>query len=304
MQVIIPVYKVEKYIEECVNSVLSQNSKYHVLLTIVNDGSPDRSREILRNYEHLPHVEIIDQENRGLSGARNAGLEVIKGKYVTFLDSDDMLMPGSIDAMMDKAFATDADIVEGSYVTFVRKDEEINIVRHQPTVGDRWLGVLFGYPWGKVYRASLFEKLRFPEGYWFEDTLCSFLVYPQCKKIITLTNLVYRYRLNPKGITATAGGNPKCLDTLLITIQLLKEAKVLGLKADDQLYDMFLIQVRNNASRIFSLRNTELDKLVFRISCLLKQEYFPMNRTKSKRLVLIEQALLNQDYLHYLLAVM
>lgn len=60
------------------DSVLSQNTKYHILQTIVNDGSPDHSRDILSKYEHLPNVEIINQENQGFSGARNAGLKVIK----------------------------------------------------------------------------------------------------------------------------------------------------------------------------------------------------------------------------------
>lgn len=301
---IVPAYKVEKYIEDCVDSILSQDTRYRIFLTIVNDGSPDRTREILRKYENLPNVEIIDQENKGLSGARNTALRVIRGTYLTFVDSDDQLLPGCIDAWLDKAFSTDADIVEGGYVHFVDNGQNSDIVRKQDSIGDKWLGVLFGFPWGKVYRASLFENLQFPEGYWFEDTLCSFLIYPQCKKIVTISDVVYRYRLNPNGITATCGGNPKVLDTLLITIQLLEEAKLLGLGADEQLYDMFLAQVRNNANRIFSLHNSEIDKLAFLVSCLLKKNYFPMAHTKSKRLVLIEQALLNQDYLHYLLAVM
>ncbi len=118
------------------DSVLSQNTKYHILQTIVNDGSPDHSRDILSKYEHLPNVEIINQENQGFSGARNAGLKVIKGKYVAFLDFDDILSVGSIDVLMDKVIATDADIVEGGYATFLRKDEEVDVVKHQPTFGD------------------------------------------------------------------------------------------------------------------------------------------------------------------------
>lgn len=176
LQIIVPAYKVEKYIEDCVESVLSQNSRYNILLTIVNDGSPDGTRDILRKYEHLPNVEIIDQENKGFSGARNTGLKVIKGAYLAFLDSDDMLTPGSINALMDKMIENDADIVEGGYVTF-RNNEEKECVTHKLTIGSQWLDVLSGYPWGKVYRASLFERLQFPEGYWFEDTMISFLVY-------------------------------------------------------------------------------------------------------------------------------
>lgn len=303
MQVVIPAYKVEKYIEDCVDSVLSQTTHYHVLLTIVNDGSPDRTREILSKYENLPNVEIIDQENRGFSGARNAALKCIKASYITFLDSDDRLLPGSIDTWLDKAFYTDADIVEGSYLLFSDNGCNGNVEKKQESMGDRWLGVLSGYPWGKVYRASLFEKLQYPEGYWFEDTVCSFLIYPQCKKIVTVPDVVYNYRLNPNGITATCSGNPKVLDTLLITIQLLEEAKSLNLKFDSQLYDMFLLQVRNNYNRVSSLHDSELDKIVFLISCNLKREYFADFRTSNADMRLIEQSMEEVDFLHYCLAV-
>lgn len=303
MQVIIPAYKVEKYIEECVDSVLSQSTHYRILLTIVNDGSPDRTREILRKYENIQNVEIIDQENKGFSGARNAALKVIKASYVTFLDSDDQMQPGSIDALLDKAISTGADIVEGSYICISYKGCEGTVIRKQAYIGDKWMGILFGFPWGKVYRSSIFANLQFPEGYWFEDTLCSFLIYPQCHKIVTISDIVYRYRLNPNGITSTSAGNPKVLDSLLITIQLLEEARALNLQFDSQLYDMFLLQVRNNYGRISSLHNSELDKAVFLISCNLKRDYFDNFHTLNPNFKLIEQSLNEVDYLHYCLAV-
>lgn len=248
-------------------------------------------------------MEIIDQKNRGFSGARNAALKVIRASYITFLDSDDMLNPGSINAWLDKAFATGADIVEGGYQLFSDNGQGGDIVRKQASMGDKWLGVLSGFPWGKVYRASLFEKLQFPEGYWFEDTLCSFLIYPLCKRIVTITDIVYRYRLNQNGITATCSGNLKVLDTLLITIQMLEEAKILNIKFDSQLYDMFLLQVRNNYKRIATLHNQELDKLVYLISCNLKREYFPDSHTANADIKLIEQSMNEMDFMHYCLGV-
>lgn len=303
LHVIVPAYKVEKYIEDCVDSILSQDTRYRIFLTIVNDGSPDRTREILRKYENLPNVEIIDQENKGHSGARNTALRVIRGTYLTFVDSDDQLLPGCIDAWLDKAFSTDADIVEGGYVHFVDNDKNGDIVRKQDSIGDKWLGVLFGFPWGKVYRASLFENLQFPEGYWFEDTLCSFLIYPQCKKIVTISDVVYRYRLNPNGITATCGGNPKVLDSLYITRSLLNDAKTLNIPLRGQLYDMFLFQVKMNYSRISSLKNSEVDKAVFAESVKMMDYYFPDCLTLRKDLKYIEMALRRKNYVLYLLSV-
>lgn len=296
-------YKVEKYIEDCVESVLNQKTHYSILLTIVNDGSPDGTRDILCKYENLPNVEIIDQENKGFSGARNTALNVLKGSYIAFLDSDDMLKPGSIDVLMDKIIENDADIVEGGYVTFLNNKDNKNVI-HTPTIGNKWLGVLTGFPWGKVYRSSLFERFHFPEGYWFEDSMLSFLIYPQCKKFVTIPDIVYRYRLNPNGISANYGGNKKSIDTLLITIQLLTEAKKLDLLDDEQMYDMFLFQVTINSWRLFSLRDSKLDILAFRISCYLKNEYFPIRHTDNLKFKSLEKALDDMDFFHYLLAVM
>ncbi|MCK0205496.1 glycosyltransferase family A protein [Ornithobacterium rhinotracheale] len=104
LQIIIPVYNVEKYIEECIESVVNQKTKYSYIVTVINDGSPDNSRELLKKYESIRNIEIIDQENKGFSGARNTGLSLIKGKYVTFLDSDDVLHDDAIQSLLYSAF--------------------------------------------------------------------------------------------------------------------------------------------------------------------------------------------------------
>lgn len=105
------------------DSIINQQTKYRFLVIAVNDGSPDGSREILRKYERLANVIIIDQENKGLSDARNSGLKHIRAKYVSFVDSDDKMMPGAIEAMMDAAVKYEADIVEGSHKTFYNNEE-------------------------------------------------------------------------------------------------------------------------------------------------------------------------------------
>ena len=94
LQVIIPAYKTAQYIEKCIDSVLDLPTSCSIIITVVNDGSPDNMIEILKKYNSDPRVEVITQENRGLSGARNRALENIKGRYVTFLDSDDEFLKG------------------------------------------------------------------------------------------------------------------------------------------------------------------------------------------------------------------
>lgn len=94
LQVIIPAYNTGKYIERCVDSVLSLPASRSIIVTVVNDGSQDCTGDVLRKYDKDQRVEVITQENRGLSGARNRALDSIKGRYVTFLDSDDEFLGG------------------------------------------------------------------------------------------------------------------------------------------------------------------------------------------------------------------
>ena len=112
LSIIIPVYNQEKYIEECLNSVLTQKTKYKFETIVINDGSTDHTGELLEKYKD--RVVLRTQENRGFSGARNRGLSDLRGRYLMFVDSDDLLLPDAIEALMNTACESDADIVEGS----------------------------------------------------------------------------------------------------------------------------------------------------------------------------------------------
>lgn len=103
------------------DSIVNQQTKYKFLVIVINDGSPDSSREKLRKYEGLDNVVIIDQENKGFSGARNTGLKHIKAKYVTFVDSDDRMMPGAIEAMMEDAMTLGLSMTAQFYDMFLRQ---------------------------------------------------------------------------------------------------------------------------------------------------------------------------------------
>lgn len=304
LQVIIPCYRVEDYVCNCVDSVLGSFSRHRVFITLINDGSPDGTRERLRKYEGLSNVEILDQENRGFSGARNRGLEHIRGSYVTFVDSDDKLYPGALDVLMDAADREQADIVEGGYSIFytdARRKGSLQLHENKVYKG-QWLGKITGYPWGKVYRATLFEKIHFPEGYWFEDTLMSFITYPMAKKIVTISEPVYYYRINYQGISSTSHGNPKCIDSLWITICLLEAANELELSLQDpQLYEMFLAQTRVNLSRMASLHDASLLRYAFAVQVKLWKQYFPAMKASSEKGKKIEQIMKEQNYKHAIL---
>ena len=273
LQIIIPAYNVEHYISSCLESVLRQQTKYNILVTVINDGSTDDTYKVLKQYENDKRLEIISQKNKGFSGARNTGLRNIRAKYIFFLDSDDILIDGSIETLLDTAYNnTTVDIVEGGFKLL--KDEKIQGgFHHKDGLYNKWNGILYGFPWGKIYKADLFKNVIVPENFWFEDTIISMIIYPMAATFATISKDVYLYRRNEMGITFSSKGNKKNLDTLWITKQLLKDREKLGLNNDMQMSEFMLEQVRINTERIATLNNTIIDIANF----ILSIDFFEQN---------------------------
>ena len=293
LQVIIPAYKTGQYIERCIDSVISQETSYRILVVVINDGSPDNIWEILQKYKNENRIEIISQENRGFSGARNRGLKFIKARYVTFLDSDDELI-GSIDHLLQVANKTNADVVEAGYVTF-NDMGDLRTYRHDDLVTDKATKLLYGYPWGKIFKAELFAGICFPEGYWFEDTIMAFIIYPLCKRVVTDSSMFYHYRINPQGITAKAKYYSIMIDSYWITERLLMDRVKLGLSNED-FYEVMLGQVRMNYNRIKLLKRKDINLAVFILTVNLWKKYFGVSNAVQSPLATI---LTDEDYYAY-----
>lgn len=247
LQIIIPCYNVEKYVEECLDSVLNQKTRYSFLVVVVNDGSTDSTGEILRKYEKIANVKIITQENGGHSAARNAGLKNIESRYIMFVDSDDYILPGCIENLMSAALQSGASIVEGGCYNLVDGRMEINVAHEEGFVAAR---TLKGYPVLKTYKAELFSNVCFPNGLWFEDTINQFLIYWKAKKAYCINEMVYVYRQVATSITHTYTGSKKVIDTYYVTEQILQDAKKLSFTfGTDYLY-LYLRQVLCNYTRL------------------------------------------------------
>lgn len=290
LQIIVPAYNVGKYIKECLDSVLSQKTSFSYIVKVINDGSTDNTAKILETYRTHNNIEIIHQENKGFSGARNTGLKKINARYLMFLDSDDKLAPGAIEVLMKTAHETDADIIEGAsqkfYGPFVTQRY------HHTDEKQASANSLYGFAWGKVYKSEMFARIQFPEGYWFEDTLCALILHPLAKKITTVSQCVYCYRTNFKGISRTFRGKPKCLDSYYICEQLLADRMKLGLPMDEKFLHNIAYQFRLNSNRIASLKRQDIDKAVFILQGDLIRHYFPNINTKSDLI----QSFINGDY--------
>lgn len=216
LSLIIPVYKVEKYIEECLDSIVIQLPQKNVEIIIVDDGSPDNSLQIINNY--LSNVEedvrqifkIIVQENKGLSGARNRGIEVSIGRYLGFLDSDDILYENYFDTLLNIISSEDVDIIEFEATRFNDKGEIFNIWKPVLESGRYPLSVNVldkvatqsaWYAWKRIYKKELFEEIKFPIRKNFEDIYTTPYIYLKASTIFFINRQLVNYRYNPESIT-------------------------------------------------------------------------------------------------------
>lgn len=247
LTVIIPCYNEERYIDQCVQSVLEQKGKYKIKIVIINDGSTDNTTRILKKYEGLPHIAVIHQENHGFSGARNRGLREIESKYVFFLDADDYLLDDTLEAMLDVAIRNEADVLEAQVINLV----EGQLIREKLFESTKAVETykLSGYAWGKIINAELFCNVCFPEQYWYEDTIMPYLIYPRCRKVMRYNRDVYVYRRNREGFTKKSQGETKSVDTYWITELMLSDMKKIGIKIDQAIYELLLNQIALNYIR-------------------------------------------------------
>lgn len=293
LQIIVPVYNGERYLKECVESILSQETHYSFVVTIVNDGSSDGTNNILSEYSHNSHVRVITQENRGHAGARNRALQNIEADYIMLMDSDDVLEKGAIETLLSHAKKNNACIVQGNYICFW----ENGIHEQYTQFNDR----VYGQPWGKVYRAGLFEFVCFPENYWFDDTLTNMILVPLAKRVEIIDEVVYKWRRNAQSFTSNYSGKQKVLDTYFVTAQLLSDQKKLKIELSSQVCSHIARQMAVNARRIATLNNPLINKSHFVIACKIMEEYSGYISTEDYWNKKLERALLAMDYYHFTL---
>lgn len=303
LHIIIPAYNVERYIEKCVNSILSQKTNYSFLITIVNDGSTDDTGKIIEKYNILPNIEIINQQNKGYSGARNIALQEIKGRYLMFVDSDDYLEVGAIDTMLQLAISADADIVQGSFYNVDNSGVFSKVILKNERSNTPGGTEILSYPWAKIFRSDLFRHLSFPPGYWYEDSITKFILVPNSNLKISTSHAVYNYRHHEGTVMKQNKNNLKTLDALYVTRALLKDC-LEHYKIDRYLLNHFLHQARWNFNRIEVLKDDKIKKCVFIVHKNLYDTYFKNLRLWSERFPVMQKAFEEGDYHIYRIACM
>lgn len=214
LSIIIPVYNTEQTLGRCINSVL-QSSLNNFEIILINDGSTDNSANICESYKNSypQQIQVILQKNQGLSAARNAGLDISKGQYVTFIDSDDYISKDLYCHLLEQLNVNhNIDLLEYSLVKEAQNNTEIlfnfkdSIYRNHRSYWIKTHAYTHAFAWNKIYKRELFKDLRYPIGKKFEDVWLLPRIIQKCQTIATTSCGYYHYDYNPHGITATADG--------------------------------------------------------------------------------------------------
>lgn len=193
ISIVVPVYNVEAYAEQCIESILNQSYK-NLQIILVDDGSTDRSGEICDFYRQRDsRIEVIHKKNGGLSDARNTGIKFVKAKYVTFADSDDILHEDYVDFLYKQLIEFDADIAICRYKRFTNIEETKEVEKKVKTVVFNSVEALKNLlytpeiipqsAYAKMYRTKLFEDIEYPVGKINEDIGTTYKLFYKAQRI-------------------------------------------------------------------------------------------------------------------------
>lgn len=231
ISVIIPVYKVERFLSRCIDSIIKQTYK-NLEIILVDDGSPDKCGAICDEYAIKDaRIKVIHKKNGGLSDARNVAIDKMTGEYVVFVDSDDYIAPTHIEGLYKMIQYHKAEISINSFSTFY--DGLIPHPHSKPTKEYVYTGLeatermfyqdMFdNSAWGKMYHSSLFTNIRYPKGLLYEDLPTTYKLMLKASKIVYNDNETYYYLLRNDSIERSEF-SPEKLSSALKLIELMEQ---------------------------------------------------------------------------------
>lgn len=218
LSIVIPVYQVKYTLTRCVESVLNQSFRDYEMI-LVDDGSTDGSAKMCDDFALADsRIRVIHQTNKGLSSARNSGLNISRGEYITFIDSDDFIGENTLSILMTKLEAyPDYDILEYPVLWHHGSPEQRLLkfgVKTYDNMRSYWIdgkAYQHAYVWNKIFVRRLFDTVRFPDGQLFEDAYTLPLLLEKAHIVATTEEGIYYYTSNPDGITNHPGDGLSCL---------------------------------------------------------------------------------------------
>lgn len=295
ISIIVPVYKVEEYLPQCIESLINQTCQ-NIEIILVNDGSPDNSGKICDEYATKDErIKVVHQRNAGLSGARNKGLKISSGDYIMFLDSDDWLSPEACENAIESAIDNHADIVFWGYIkVFSQRSLKIHLFENNLVFEDerkRWLhrrlvGLIneellnpaktdaYNSAWGKLYRRNLIQDNQIffldTKEVGSEDVLFNINAFWFANKTFYLNKFLNYYRQdNPNALTKNHGSTlfPRFL-TLFSHIDQFIKINNLPSNYNTALKNRIALSIINNVLSISSPRNK--DKTIEKLKAISK----------------------------------
>lgn len=269
LSVIVPIYNVEQYLRRCVDSIINQTYS-NLEIILVDDGSPDNCGKICDEYASIDNrIIVIHQKNGGLSAARNAGMNISSGDYIGFVDSDDYISNDMYKDLIGIMERNDLDIV--SCNAFIAKGDNI--------IGDEGNGKLEIFErdvilykslldydnsaWNKVYKKSITDSVRFPEGRVFEDTATAYLFFSNIKKAGHINKAYYYYYRNPNSITQTAFNVKARYDFVLGYIERLNFAEKYNIKCVKQCKSLLMKAVLSCLTAVYVSEKSQYNNNVY-----------------------------------------
>lgn len=222
ISVIVPIYNVEKYLDRCVDSIINQTYK-NLEIVLVDDGSLDNCPKMCDDYaEKDSRIKVVHKENGGLSDARNAGMKVATGEYVSFIDSDDYVSLDFYETLLDTIVDNDSDIVECGVVKFYEDNsfdkysDDLKVTNYDTLDGLEGLineNPFKQHVWNKLYKSSIALDIPYEVGKLNEDEFWTYQIFGKAKKVTRIYKTMYYYFQRGSSIMGK-GYNIKRLDAL------------------------------------------------------------------------------------------
>lgn len=233
--IIVPIYKVERYLSTCIESILKQTYT-NIEIILVDDGSPDKCGQICDEHATKDNrIQVIHKSNGGLSDARNAALDIAKGEYITFVDSDDYIAQDYVEYLWHILNKNNADIsamldqhfIDGETPSTATKEDKVNIISPKDYLCKLFyqIDVTTGAQ-AKLYKKDLFNNIRFPKGLLYEDLLTVYKLVNNCSRIAISNHISYFYRERTGSIIGSPFNQLKYISTLAVIKQLSEDQRL------------------------------------------------------------------------------
>lgn len=226
ISVIVPIYNVEKYLEECIESAIRQSYR-NLEIILIDDGSRDNCGAICDRYAQMDsRILVVHQKNGGAAAARNAGLRIASGEYIAFLDGDDYLEPDAYENMVEALVSNDADIVQGKMkIVYVDGTDVLDGLNEKVCFSTVEYLIRFLEDWTcalcteKLFRRHVLSDVFFEEGHWIDDEFFTYQGVMNARKIVYIPTIVDNYRQRASSVMNTHNTIEKKLEDIFAFLE-------------------------------------------------------------------------------------